>query len=98
MYVTPEQIQATTKANMDAFLSLALVGVCLVALPVVAVLDVPHRLDLAVGIAAIVSGALLAAFGAITGVALLLRMNAGHYVLPAHLRLPLPGPMRPDLD
>jgi hypothetical protein len=82
---------------LDAFLSLALVGVSLVLLPVVAALDVPHDLFLAVGLAAIASGVLLGALGAVTGVALLLRLNAGEYLLPVGLRLPLPRPMRPDI-
>lgn len=83
---------------LDAFLSVAMVGVCLLALPFLAVLDVPRGLFLAVGLGGIVAGVLLATFGAVTGVALLLRMNDGHYLLPAGLRLPLPRPMRPDVN
>jgi hypothetical protein len=48
-----------------------------------------------VGIAAIVCGVLLAAFGAVTAVLLMVRMRHGDFLLPRQLRLPLPGPMRP---
>jgi hypothetical protein len=82
----------------DAFLSVALVVVCAIASPVVAALGVPGPARPVLGAAAIVSAVLLAAFGAITAVVLMLRMSAGDYLLPRQLRLPLPGPMRPQLD
>ncbi|MGH8860322.1 MAG: hypothetical protein ACRDVG_03650 [Jatrophihabitantaceae bacterium] len=82
---------------LDAFLSVALVVVCLIAAPVVAALGVPHRILTALGLAAIVCAVLLAAFGAITAVLLMLRMNTGQYLLPRNLRLPLPPGMRPPL-
>ena len=39
----------------------------------------------------------LAACGAVTGVLLMLRMNAGHYTMPADLRIPLPRGMVPHI-
>ncbi|MCW2756729.1 MAG: hypothetical protein JWO46_475 [Nocardioidaceae bacterium] len=83
---------------LDAFLSLVAMGVSVLLLPVVMLLDVPAGIRLATGLVAIVSSVLLAAFGAITGVALLLRMSAGVYTLPDELRLPLPAWMRPLAD
>ena len=83
---------------MDAFLSVAMVVVCIVAAPIVATLGVPQVLQTAVGITSIVCAVLLAAFGAITAVVLMMRMQAGNFLLPPRLRLPLPGPMRPDTD
>lgn len=82
----------------DAFLSVALVVVCLVASPIVAAFGVPGWTRPAVALAAVISAVLLAAFGAITAVVLMIRMRAGDYLMPRRLRLPLPGPMRPDLD
>jgi hypothetical protein len=81
---------------MDAFLSLAMAAVCLVASPIVAVLGVPRSILFALGITSIVCAVLLAAFGAITAVVIMRRMHDGHYLLPAELRLPLPDGMRPD--
>jgi ABC-type transport system involved in cytochrome c biogenesis permease component len=81
---------------LDAFLSLAMVGVAVVVAPVAALLHVSHGIVFAIGLVSIVSGVLLAAFGAVTAVALMLRMRRGDYLLPARLRLPLPLPMRPD--
>src|SRR6478672_7492769 len=83
---------------MDAFLSVAMVVVCIVATPVVATLGVPRMLYSALGIASIVCAVLLAAFGAITAVVLMVRMRGGNFLLPPRLRLPLPAPMRPDTD
>ena len=80
---------------MDAFLSVAMVVVCVIAAPVVATLGMPHQVVTAVGVAAIVSAVLLAAFGAITAVALMLRMSAGDFSLPPQLRVPLPRGMNP---
>ena len=37
------------------------------------------------------------ACGAVTGVLLMLRMNAGHYTMPADLRIPLPRGMVPHI-
>jgi len=80
---------------LDAFLSLAIVIAAIVAVPIVASVGVPHAIVRSVGIASIVCGVLLAAFGAITAVLLMVRMRHGDFLLPRELRLPLPGPMRP---
>jgi hypothetical protein len=82
---------------MDAFLSVALVVVGVVASPIVATVGVPQRVLFGLGLAAIGSAVLLAAFGAITAILLMVRMHGGQYLLPAQLRLPLPPPMRPVL-
>jgi hypothetical protein len=82
---------------MDAFLSLAMVVVCVAASPVIATAGVPTALVFALGLTAIVCAVLLAAFGAITAVVLMVRMSAGDYLLPTDLRLPLPRFMRPAL-
>jgi len=80
---------------MDAFLSIALVAACVIASPIVATFGLPRGIVFALGLAAIGCAVLLAAFGAITAVLIMLRMRAGQYMLPADLRLPLPAPMRP---
>jgi hypothetical protein len=82
---------------MDAFLSVAMVVVGVVAAPVVATVDVPAGVQLAVAVNAIVTATLLAAFGAITAVLLAARMRSGQYFLPPALRLPLPAAMRPEI-
>jgi ABC-type transport system involved in cytochrome c biogenesis permease component len=82
---------------MDAFLSAAVVVVAVIASAVVAAFGVPGGMTFALGLAVIVCAALLATFGAITGVLLMARLRAGEYLLPAQLRLPLPAPMRPEL-
>lgn len=83
---------------MDAFVSVAVVVVGVIARPIVARVGVPRGVILALGLAAIVCAGLLAAFGAITGVLLMVRMHAWEY-LPRHsygcrCRVPL----RPELD
>ena len=80
---------------LDAFLSVAFVAVGLVAAPVLAALGVTGTARLAVGVAALVAGVLLAAFGAITAVVLAARMQRGNQGLPDRLWLPLPPGMRP---
>ena len=80
---------------LDAFLSMAMVIAALIAVPLVAGLGMPHSIVRSVGIASIVCGVLLAAFGAVTAVVLMMRMQQGDYLLPHNLRLPLPGAMRP---
>ena len=82
---------------MDAFLSAAVVVVAVIASAVVAAFGVPRGMTFALGLAVIVCAVLLATFGAITGVLLMVRLRAGEYQLPAQLRLPLPAPMRPEL-
>jgi hypothetical protein len=80
---------------MDAFLSVALVVISVVASPIVATLGVPQRFVFGLAVAAIGCAVLLASFGAITAVLIMLRLRAGLYLLPVDLRLPLPPPMRP---
>ncbi len=82
----------------DAFLSVGLVLVCVVASPIIASLGVPHGIRYLLAVAAIGCAVPLAAFGAITAVLLMLRMRDGQYLLPKHLRLPLPACMRPVTD
>ncbi len=79
---------------MDAFLSAAVVVVSVIESAVVAAFGVPRGMTFALGLAVIVCAVLLATFGAITGVLLMVRLRAGEYLLPAQLRLPLPAPMR----
>lgn len=81
---------------MDAFLSAAMALVCVAASPVVATVAMPHAVVVGIVIASIGCAGLLAAFGAITGVLIMLRMRAGQYLLPPDLHLPLPAGMRPD--
>ena len=82
---------------MDAFLSAALMVIGVIASPIVAVVGVPRSMKFALGVATIACAVVLAAFGAITGVLLMVRLRAGEYLLPATLRLPLPEPMSPEL-
>lgn len=82
---------------MDAFLSVAMVAVSVVAAPLVAVLGPPRAARLAIGLASIACAVLLAAFGAVTAVLLMVRMHEGDYLLPRNLYLPLPPGMRPVL-
>src|SRR3954462_5400654 len=88
--VPERRFDRTVRAVMwlDAFLSVALVVVCIVATPVLATLGVPGGVRFALGLSAIVCGVLLAAFGAITAVLLMMRMHGGDYFLPSQLRLP----------
>jgi hypothetical protein len=80
---------------MDAFLSVALVAVAFFGSPLVATLGVPHPFVFT--LALLVCAVLLAAFGAITGVLLMLRVRAGVYYLPDQLHLPLPAGLKPEL-
>ena len=64
---------------------------------VVAVAWSPSDVPTSVVVGIFVSAAGLALCGAVTGVLLMERMNAGHYYLPEGMRLPLPAFMRPDL-
>lgn len=80
---------------MDAFLSLALTIVCMIASPILATVGMPRAFRSMIGLTAIICAILLAAFGAITAALLMLRMSAGQYLLPLNLRLPLPPSMRP---
>jgi hypothetical protein len=82
---------------LDALLSVALVVVCVMASPVVVAVGVPHSATFALGVATIGCAALLAILGAITAVLITVRIQAGQYLLPLQLRLPLPAAMRPPL-
>jgi hypothetical protein len=82
----------------DAFLSLEAALLAIVALPVVALADLPQSIAAGVGVAAIMSAVVLAACGAITAVLIGLRYRRGEDLLPASLRLPLPRWMRPNLQ
>lgn len=96
---TASRYDTTLRAVMwlDAFLSLWMVYFCIAAVPVVATVGVPAALRPALMVVVLASAVLLAGFGAITGVVLMLRMRAGNYLLPEDLRLPLPRYMRPSL-
>ena len=80
---------------LDAFWSAAATLIAIGGSLLVALLGLPHGAHLAVGISALVAAAFLAACGAVTGVLLMLRMNAGHYTMPPDLRVPLPRGMVP---
>lgn len=80
---------------MDAFLSVAMVAVAFFCSPLIAVVGVPHEALFPALL--LVCAIALAAFGAITGVVLMMRMHAGVYYLPRELHLPLPPGMSPEL-
>jgi hypothetical protein len=82
---------------LDAFWSAAVTLIAIGGSVAVALLGLPQGAHLAVGISALVAAVFLAACGAITGVLLLLRMNAGHYTMPPDLRVPLPRGMVPRI-
>lgn len=83
---------------LDAFWSVAFVLAVLLVVPVAAILHIPETARLIAGVVALVAAVLLAACGAVTAVLLMARMRDGDYHLPVGLRLPLPRPMRPDLE
>lgn len=82
---------------LDAFWSAAATLIAIGGSLLVALLGLPHDAHLVVGIGALVAAVLLAACGAVTGVLLMLRMNAGHYTMPPDLRVPLPRGMVPRI-
>ena len=82
---------------LDVFWSVVAVLVSIAGSLAVALFGLPHGAQLAVGISALAAGVFLAATGAVTGVLLMLRMNAGHYTMPADLRVPLPRGMVPHI-
>ena len=82
----------------DAFLSLEVALLSIVALPAVMLADLPQSSVIGVGLAAIVAAIVLAACGVVTAVLIALRMRRGEDHLPASLRLPLPAWMRPTLQ
>jgi hypothetical protein len=82
----------------DAFLSLDVALLSIVALPAVMLADLPRSVAFGVGLAAIVAAIVLAACGVVTAVLIGLRFRRGEDFLPAQLRLPLPAWMRPTLQ
>jgi hypothetical protein len=88
---------ATLRKTMwlDAFLSVAVALLAILASPLVAMLGLAQGAVFGLGVAAIVCALLLAGCGAVTGVVLMRRMAAGNYLLPERLSLPLPSGMRP---
>jgi hypothetical protein len=82
----------------DAFLSLEVALLAIVALPIVMLADLPRSSAIVVGVAAILTAIILAACGAVTAVLIGLRMRLGDDYLPARMRLPLPALMRPALQ
>jgi len=82
----------------DAFLSLEVALLSIVALPAVMLADLPQSSVIGVGLAAIVAAIVLAACGVVTAILIGLRMRRGEDLLPASLRLPLPAWMRPTLQ
>ena len=82
---------------LDAFWSVAATVVAILGTALVPVLGLPDGAHRAVGVTAIVAAVFLALCGAVTGVLLLLRMNAGTYTMPAGMRVPLPRAMHPEI-
>lgn len=82
----------------DAFLSLAVALLAIVALPAVMLADLSRPVVVGVGVAAILSALFLAGCGVVTAVLIGLRYRDGNDRLPERLRLPLPGWMRPTLQ
>ena len=82
---------------LDAFWSTVAVVVSVLGSVAVAVLGLPAAMHTAVGITALVAAVGLAACGLVTGVLLMLRMNAGTYTMPAGMRVPLPRGMHPEI-
>ena len=82
---------------LDAFWSAAATLIAILGSLAVALLGLPQGAQLVVGISALVAAVFLAACGAVTGVLLMLRMNAGLYTMPRDLRVPLPRGMVPRI-
>ena len=82
----------------DAFLSLIVALLAIVALPAVMLAHLPRSVVVAVGVAAILAALVLAACGVVTAVLIGLRLRLGDDRLPERLRLPLPALMRPTLQ
>jgi hypothetical protein len=82
---------------LDAFWSAAATLIAILGSLAVALLGLPPGADVVVGISALVAAVFLAACGAVTGVLLMLRMNAGLYTMPRDLRVPLPRGMVPRI-
>jgi hypothetical protein len=82
---------------LDAFWSAAATLVAIGGTLLVALLGLPDGAWTVVGVASLVAAVFLAGCGAVTGVLLMLRMNAGHYTMPTDLRVPLPSGMVPRI-
>jgi len=82
----------------DAFLSLEVALLSIVALPAVVLADLPRSSVIGVGVVAILAAIVLAACGVVTAILIGIRLRLGEDLLPARLRLPLPGWMRPTLQ
>jgi hypothetical protein len=82
----------------DAFLSLEVALLSIVALPAVMLADLPRSSVFGVGLAAIIAAIVLAACGVVTAILIGLRLRLGEDRLPASLRLPLPAWMHPTLQ
>jgi hypothetical protein len=82
---------------LDAFWSAAATLIAIVGSLAVALLGLPHGAHAVVWVSALVAAVFLAACGLVTGILLMLRMNAGHYTMPADLRVPLPRGMVPRI-
>jgi hypothetical protein len=82
----------------DAFLSLVVALLAVVALPAVVLSDLPRSTVIAVGVAAILAALVLAACGIVTALLIGLRLHHGNDQLPERLQLPLPAVMRPTLQ
>ena len=99
MDTTRSRYDATLRVVMwlDAFWSAAATLVAIGGSLLVALLGLPAEAHRVVGVASLVAALFLAACGAVTGVLLMLRMNAGHYTMPPDLRVPLPRGMVPRI-
>jgi hypothetical protein len=82
---------------LDAFWSVVAVLVSVLGSLAVALLGLPHAAHLAVGVSSLVAAVFLAACGLVTGILLMLRLNAGTYTMPAGMRVPLPRGMHPEI-
>ena len=82
---------------LDVFWSVVAVLVSILGSVLVAVLGLPRAALGTVAVVSLVAAVFLAATGAVTGVLLMLRMNAGHYTMPPDLKVPLPRGMHPPI-
>jgi hypothetical protein len=80
---------------LDTAASAVFVLLALVAVPVLALLDVPADVVSLVGLAFVVYALALAAMGVVTAGTLMSSMARGRYDLPARLWLPLPRAAQP---
>ena len=99
MYSNRSRYDGTLRVVMwlDAFWSVAAVLVSVVGSLAVGLLGLPHAAHLAVGLTSLVAAVFLGACGLVTGVLLMLRMNAGTYTMPRAMHVPLPRGMHPEI-